>query len=72
MRSEKDKMLAGELYNPADPVLLKEREEARRKVRLYNQVLETDAQPIGSFESVVWIDGRTPLCRTQPTRGLWV
>jgi hypothetical protein len=27
------KMLAGERYNPADPVLLKEREEARRICR---------------------------------------
>ncbi|SEM23021.1 Maltose acetyltransferase [Mesobacillus persicus] len=31
MKTEKEKMLAGEMYNPADPVLLKEREEARRK-----------------------------------------
>ena len=30
------------MYNPADQVLLKEREEARRKVRLYNQTLETE------------------------------
>lgn len=43
MRTEKEKMLAGELYNPADPVLLKDRDEARRKVRLYNQTLETEA-----------------------------
>mgnify|MGYP000029455934 FL=1 len=52
MRSEKDKMLAGELYNPADPVLLKEREEARRKVRLYNQVLETDAQRLAALKAL--------------------
>lgn len=44
MRTEKEKMLAGEMYNPTDPVLLKEREEARRKVRLYNQTLETEGE----------------------------
>lgn len=37
-------MLAGEMYNPADPVLLKEREDARRKVRIYNQTLETEGE----------------------------
>ncbi|MBY0146871.1 sugar O-acetyltransferase [Neobacillus niacini] len=42
MRTEKEKMLAGEMYNPADPILLKEREEARHKVRIYNQTLETE------------------------------
>lgn len=35
-------MLAGELYNPDDPILLKEREEARRQVRMFNQTLETE------------------------------
>lgn len=35
-------MLAGELYNPDDRVLLKEREEARRQVRMFNQTLETE------------------------------
>lgn len=44
MRTEKEKMLAGEMYNPDDPVLIKEREEARRKVRLYNQTLETEVE----------------------------
>ncbi|EPC03214.1 maltose O-acetyltransferase [Litchfieldella anticariensis FP35 = DSM 16096] len=44
MKTEKEKMLAGELYNPADPLLLKERDEARRKVRIYNQTLETEGE----------------------------
>ena len=44
MKTEKEKMLAGEMYDPADPVLLKEREEARRKVRIYNQTLETEGE----------------------------
>ncbi|MBS4207280.1 sugar O-acetyltransferase [Bacillus sp. FJAT-50079] len=42
MKSEKEKMVAGEMYDPADPVLSKERMEARRKVRIYNQTLETE------------------------------
>ena len=35
-------MLAGELYNPADPELLQGRLNARRLTRLYNQTIETD------------------------------
>jgi maltose O-acetyltransferase len=42
MRSEKDKMLNGELYNAADTELVKERENARRLTRLFNQTLETE------------------------------
>lgn len=44
MSSEKEKMLAGEMYNSDDPVLVKDREEARRKVRIYNQTLETETE----------------------------
>ncbi|MCF3944086.1 sugar O-acetyltransferase [Oceanobacillus alkalisoli] len=44
MKTEMEKMLAGEVYNPSDPVLLKKREEARRKVRIYNQTLETEEE----------------------------
>jgi maltose O-acetyltransferase len=42
MKTEKMKMLNGELYNAADPELIKERLNARRLTRLYNQTLETD------------------------------
>lgn len=42
MKTEKEKMLVGEMYNPADSILLKEREEARHKVRIHNQTLETE------------------------------
>lgn len=52
MKSEKDKMLAGELYSPTDPILLKEREQTRRKVRLYNQVLETDDQRLKALKEL--------------------
>ena len=42
MRTEKDKMLAGEMYNPADPELVRDRETARKKIRHYNETLETE------------------------------
>lgn len=42
LKTEKEKMLNGELYNAADPELLKERVKARRLTRLYNQTLETE------------------------------
>lgn len=44
MKTEKEKMIAGEMYNPADPVLVNERMEARRLVRLYNETMETDGE----------------------------
>jgi maltose O-acetyltransferase len=43
MRTEKEKMLAGEMYNPADPELVKDRENARRLVRIFNQTLENES-----------------------------
>lgn len=42
MKTEKEKMLKGELYNAADPELVKERENARMLTRIYNQTLETE------------------------------
>ncbi|SHG66031.1 maltose acetyltransferase domain-containing protein [Ornithinibacillus halophilus] len=42
MKSEKQKMLDGEMYNPEDTQLVKERLYARKLTRLYNQSLEAD------------------------------
>ncbi len=42
MTNEKEKMLAGEMYDPADSVLVKERENARRLTRLINGTTETE------------------------------
>ncbi|MFD2045447.1 sugar O-acetyltransferase [Ornithinibacillus salinisoli] len=42
MKTAKEKMLDGDLYYPADPELIKDREEARRLNRLFNQSLETE------------------------------
>lgn len=44
MKTEKEKMLAGEMYNPADTLLLEERNKSRQMVRLYNQTLETEGE----------------------------
>ncbi|UFU00108.1 maltose O-acetyltransferase [Radiobacillus kanasensis] len=44
MKTEKEKMIAGELYKPGDPELVAGRKEARRLVRLYNQTTEDDGQ----------------------------
>lgn len=38
--TEKEKMLAGEMYDPADPELITERGTARLKTRLFNETLE--------------------------------
>jgi len=42
MKSEKDKMLAGELYDALDPVLVLERREARLLIQRLNQAREDD------------------------------
>ncbi|MFS0654903.1 maltose acetyltransferase domain-containing protein [Bacillus sp. 179-C3.3 HS] len=35
MRTEKEKMLDGEMYNPADAQLRNHREHVRRQIRIY-------------------------------------
>ncbi|MEK5036719.1 maltose acetyltransferase domain-containing protein [Sporosarcina sp. FSL K6-3457] len=42
MKTEKEKMLAGELYLAADSELVKGRENARRLTRVFNETLETE------------------------------
>ena len=44
MKTEKEKMIAGELYNPNDALLKMERLEARRLTRLYNQTMEMESE----------------------------
>ncbi|AWB47034.1 acetyltransferase [Paenibacillus sp. CAA11] len=44
MKTEKQKMLDGELYNAADPELTRERDYARRMARIYNQTTEVDGK----------------------------
>lgn len=42
MVTEKEKMLAGQLYNAADPELVNERLRARSLTRIFNQTLEKE------------------------------
>ncbi|PYZ96103.1 acetyltransferase [Alteribacter lacisalsi] len=42
MRSEKERMLAGEWFNPADPALEKERERARELTNRFNGLKENE------------------------------
>jgi maltose O-acetyltransferase len=42
MTTEKEKMLNGELYQAADPELVKDRENARRITRIFNQTIENE------------------------------
>ena len=42
MRTEKEKMLNGDMYNPDDIELVKERLNARRLTRMFNQTTETE------------------------------
>ncbi|MCQ6563204.1 maltose acetyltransferase domain-containing protein [Paenibacillus mendelii] len=42
MKTEKEKMINGELYHAGDAVLVNDRRNARRLTRLFNQTMETD------------------------------
>ncbi|SDL83773.1 sugar O-acetyltransferase [Sediminibacillus halophilus] len=42
MKTEREKMIGGELYNAGDPELVADRKNARRLTRLYNQTAEFD------------------------------
>lgn len=42
MKTEKEKMLTGQLYDPSDPQLIKERINARKLTRLFNGTVETE------------------------------
>jgi maltose O-acetyltransferase len=63
-RTEKEKMLAGELYVAADPELVAERARARKLLRAYNQSTEDElklrerllSQLLGETGAGVWIE----------------
>ena len=44
MKTEIEKMLAGELYLAEDSVLVEERKKARKLSRLYNRTTETESE----------------------------
>lgn len=63
MMTEKEKMLAGQPYNPGDPALLERWHEAKRLLRLYEQTPTTDRERLtailddllGSHGEGLWI-----------------
>ncbi len=62
MKSEKEKMLAGELYNPLDPVLCTERRRARDLCQALNQTADAQEKERAAIlrdlfgaETDVWI-----------------
>lgn len=42
MKTEKEKMLAGEMYRASDPLLVKERKRCKEKIRAFNQTNEEE------------------------------
>ena len=70
MGTEKEKMLAGEMYNPADPELLIDHEKARKIVRIYNQTLETEVEKRTKLFIIIgttWFHWRKNIYGTQYT-----
>ncbi|WP_284646086.1 sugar O-acetyltransferase [Paenibacillus silviterrae] len=60
MKTEKQKMLSGELYFAGDPELVKERQHARRLTRLFNQTVETDdKERIGLLKELFGSTGKS-------------
>lgn len=58
MKTEKEKMLAGELYFGADPQLTKDRERARSLTRRFNATTETEYGKPVTIGNNVWLGGR--------------
>lgn len=44
MKSEKEKMLAGEMYSPEDLELVRDRQHARNLVRTFNQTADEEGE----------------------------
>lgn len=42
MKTEKEKMVNGDFYNPTDPELVKDRNNARKLTRIFNESIETE------------------------------
>ncbi|SES63273.1 maltose O-acetyltransferase [Oceanobacillus limi] len=57
MKTEKEKMLAGEMYDPTDPILVKEREEIKQKIRKYNLTLDSDEERVALLKEILGSTG---------------
>lgn len=64
MSTEKEKMIAGKLYNAGDRELTQARLKARRLVRTFNETDETDLETrTALLKKIIRFDGGTPLYR---------
>ena len=62
MRSEKDKMLAGELYDPLDPQLARERRRARDLVKAFNDSRDDEVERRARILRELFGAAGVPLC----------
>ena len=61
MKSEKEKMLAGELYQASDPELIKERLQARKLMQLLNSSAPTESENrVSLLRKLVGKAGKNP------------
>ena len=63
MPSEKEKMIAGELYRPGDPQLVAERRRAQELMRAYNQTIVADPSRIGILRDLLGSGAETAALR---------
>ncbi|NKI32722.1 sugar O-acetyltransferase [Croceivirga thetidis] len=63
--TEKEKMIAGELYNPLDKTLISERLEARRLLKLFNEIPEEDGKQLMTTLKTL-IPNQSKRCFVQP------
>lgn len=66
MRSEKDKMLAGELYDPLDPQLIQARDSARDLCQDLNATRERDQEARRSILTALFGQGRESVWMQPP------
>ncbi|MGP1907254.1 maltose acetyltransferase domain-containing protein [Metabacillus sp. JX24] len=57
MRTEKEIMLAGEMYDPQDKTLVEERIRARKLVRHFNETTETDPERVSLLKELLGSTG---------------
>lgn len=51
MKTEKEKMVAGEMYRPDDPELVRARIQARKLVKMFNETAEEEIEKREKFLS---------------------
>lgn len=55
VKTEKEKMVNGDFYNPADPELIKDRSNARKLTRIFNESIETEDNILSVLlKTIIW------------------